>query len=129
MEARSSTPEGSHRCPHINTMIQSIYFVDYPHIHLHVWYSDQEHKEQGYNVVEICCHGCAQSLLIWFDDKVNKQLQLEYETQFKEKHRACPNFGYHAYCPNFRVYVQTIDLRTTIVPKRIRKEAQICQST
>lgn len=90
-----------------------------PQVHIHFLTGSEEMMELGYGKIELCCHGCGNSLLVLYvepeaDDEVNPDTRhLKFRDEFHQKHKLCPDRGYDRMCPNQRSKFDVVDLRTT----------------
>lgn len=83
-----------------------------PQVHLHFLTDDLEYSYIGFSKVEICCHGCGESVLVYYDVPGKEDTRhIELRDQFTTKHRRCPGRDYEERCPNFRTKMEVIDLR------------------
>ena len=91
--------------------------VTAPQVHLHFWTGEEEYEELGYGKVELCCHGCGASTLVYYmnEDKHDRHLQIRDE--FTRKHARCPNRNYQSVCPDWRTSFKTVDIRQKKSPK------------
>lgn len=89
--------------------------VDYiegtPQVHLHFLTSKDE--EKSCEKVELVCHGCGESLLLYFHSRSWKTNgpHLKVKNDFRDKHQNCPNRNYEKNCPNYRKSCLKLDLR------------------
>jgi hypothetical protein len=94
-----------------------------PQIHLHFLTGEAEHKDFGFGRVELCCHGCGESLLVFYDGS-GKRGHMKLKKEFEAKHLKCPNHGYSNWCPNYRSEFLTADLRS----KAVQAVAPLCRT-
>ncbi len=99
-------------------MDSSIYLMDCPHIHIHHWSTEEECRQIGYVLTELCCHGCHSSLLInhGFEDKPPQEgfpvlKSVCDKFQFKHKNCAIRGIRYDMFCSAIRFNTTTLDLR------------------
>ena len=106
-------------CGHACHMMEINFIEASPQIHLHFLTGEDEHKALGFGRVELCCHGCGESLLVLYDDS-GKKGHLKLKRDFRKKHEHCPNHGagYAGYCPNYRSSFQVADLRAKLTSVR-----------
>lgn len=113
------------------------FVIEAPHIHLHFLTSEDEFKELCYSKVEMCCHGCGASVLVYYRDTDNVDRQTQTRDEFTQLHSKCPNHNYQSTCPDWRTSTRIIDLRcrstawkpSPPTPKRRRSKKAICEPT
>lgn len=84
-----------------------------PHIHQHFWTGLAEYQELGYGKVELCCHGCGASLLVYYRHEETPDRHQQIQNTFIETHKYCPNHGYQRSCPDWRSSFTVLDIRQT----------------
>lgn len=104
-------------CGH--TSHQHLFTVDIvvtaPQVHLHFLTGEEEYMELGYGKVELCCHGCGASTLVYYVDNDNSNRSLQVRNDFTKKHEKCPNRNYQSSCPDWRTSFKVIDIRQKVV--------------
>lgn len=109
-------------CGHAFHLMEVDSMRNAPQVHLHFLTDEKEYQLLGFSRVELCCHSCGESVLVYFSDTVdteNKHLALR--DSFVEKHKLCPNHGFESWCPNWRSSFSTLDLRSTDGAQRPRQ--------
>lgn len=100
------------RCGHASHLMEVDSMRNAPQVHLHFLTEGQEHYLLEYYKVELCCHGCGESTLVYFtEDPGSRSKHLSIRDAFVERHKMCPNHGYENWCPNWRSSFNTIDIR------------------
>ncbi|MBI5544852.1 MAG: hypothetical protein HY901_13260 [Deltaproteobacteria bacterium] len=95
--------------------METDYFEDAPQVHLHFLTGPDEYREQGWGRVELCCHGCGGSLLVYYNDSAEMEgraSHLELCEAFAARHQGCRNSHFERSCPVYRSSVEVADLRT-----------------
>lgn len=106
-------------CGHPECFHTTEYITKSPQIHIHFLTEDASYKELGYGTMELCCHGCGQSLLLYYNDlTMRKKNPIPMKTAFKKAHKDCPNFDYEERCPPIRLGIEVKDLRIEKKNKR-----------
>lgn len=82
-----------------------------PHIHLHFFTGEEEYNELGYGKVELCCHGCGASTLVYYMESDRQDRRVQLRDEFSQKHAKCPNKGYQSTCPDWRTSFRVVDIR------------------
>jgi len=83
-----------------------------PQVHVHFLTDDLEYSYIGFSKVEICCHGCGEAVLVYYDAPGKDDTRhIELRDSFVKKHKLCPNRGYDELCPNARSKMEVVDLR------------------
>jgi excisionase family DNA binding protein len=78
--------------------------------------TDQREREQlGYSKIELCCHGCGASTLVYYTDTCPIRRRTHLRNEFIKAHRSCPNRNYQNECPDWRTSFSTIDIRKTLL--------------
>lgn len=98
-------------CGHSHHLFQMEYFTASPQVHLHFLTDDAEFEANGFGRLEVVCHGCGASLLLFYDEQGSKRQHLGIRNKFHDKHRTCPNRGYESKCPDYRSSYETVDTR------------------
>lgn len=98
-----------------------------PQVHLHFMTADEEYDELGYGKVEIVCHGCGASTLIYYTDDGREHRRIQMRDEFVHVHSKCPNRNYESACPDWRTSFKRVDLRQKHdddlpVPRRRRQK-------
>jgi len=86
-----------------------------PHIHLHFMTDEDEYNELGYGKVELCCHGCGASTLVYYTDSDKQDRRVQLRDEFSKKHGKCQNRGYQSSCPDWRTSFKVIDIRQKVI--------------
>lgn len=86
-----------------------------PHIHLHFMTDEDEYNELGYGKVELCCHGCGASTLVYYTDSDKQDRRVQLRDEFSKKHAKCLNRGYQSSCPDWRTSFKVIDIRQKVI--------------
>lgn len=81
-----------------------------PQVHFHILTEPQDLALTGHYKVELCCHGCGESLLVMYTDPLDPRLPTS-KGRFVHKHLKCPDFGFDIWCPDVRKNALTLDLR------------------
>lgn len=96
-------------CGHASTLMEVNSIKNAPQVHLH-FLSDEG---EGDARVELCCHGCGASLLMYYwEDSKRATRHKQVRNDFVRKHVGCQNREYERDCPNYRSSFKVIDLRT-----------------
>lgn len=104
-------------CGHANHLMDVDSMRGAPQVHVHFLTEEPEFRMLGYNKLELCCHGCGASLLVYYDHPTEEHHNhLQIRDSFVESHKRCPNRGYENWCPNERFSFGFLDIR-------IKKEA------
>lgn len=110
------------KCGHASHLMEINIIDGAPQVHLHFLTEDLEYSFIGFSKIELCCHGCGESVLIYYDkyakDEADSKTSIEIRDSFTEKHKSCPNRDYEERCPNFRTKFDIIDLRAAAPKKR-----------
>lgn len=107
----SATVIGCGHTSHLNLFSIDV-IVASPQVHLHFLTKEkEEYKELGYGKVEIVCHGCGESLLVYYMDDNHNELRLQVRDEFVHRHIKCPNRQYEMACPDWRTSFKVMDLR------------------
>lgn len=85
-----------------------------PHIHLHFMTDEEEYTELGYGKIELCCHGCEASTLVYYTDSNKPDRRVQLRDEFSQKHSQCRNRDYQYTCPDWRTSFRVIDIRRNI---------------
>jgi hypothetical protein len=100
-------------CGH--TSHQRLFTIDVittaPQVHLHFLTDDSEYEELGYAKVELCCHGCGASTLVYYTNNGKTDRRVQVRDEFARKHSGCPNRSYQSHCPDWRSTFKRVDLR------------------
>lgn len=96
-------------CGHANQLMDVNSIKNIPQVHLHFLSDDGEENAR----VELCCHGCGDSLLMYYSDDTRRLTKhKQVRDRFVRLHANCPNREYERNCPNYRSAFKVIDLRT-----------------
>lgn len=110
------------KCGHASHLMEINTIDGAPQVHLHFLTEDLEYSFIGFSKIELCCHGCGESVLIYYDkyakDEADTKVSLEIRDSFTSKHKRCPNRNYEERCPNFRTKFDIIDLRAAPPKKK-----------
>ncbi len=82
-----------------------------PFVHMHFMTDEETGKEQGYELLEMCCHACGASLLLYFPHIGSSKKPKMARDEFVGEHRGCKPFANNEFCPNFRSSFKRLDLR------------------
>lgn len=104
-------------CGHACHLFEINIFEDAPQVHLHFL---TDAMDIGYEKVEICCHGCGTSVLLYYSDDAKPKANCRLRDNFLALHRDCPNVKYESWCPNYRSSFHRVDLRRG-TPKGFRR--------
>jgi hypothetical protein len=87
-----------------------------PQVHLHFLTDEEEYKQLGYGKVELCCHGCGASLLMYYtESQAQRRAHLKVRDDFVKSHGKCPRVvGGH--CHNWRSTFSVVDIRKSVEP-------------
>lgn len=105
-------------CGHAAQLMEVCSLDGAPQIHMHFLTDPEEVLRCGFGKVELVCHGCGDSLLLYYTDTSNPTKHMKVRNSFVKKHRDCPDFGDGHHCCNFRSNFSVIDLRAK---PRVRK--------
>lgn len=105
-------------CGHACQLFKVDYLSDSPQVHLHYLTDDEEFTHLGYGRMEMCCHGCGTSLLVFYPERLSRRQQLSIRNGFEKKHVKCPNRNYERHCSNYRSAFQLLDLRVKQTRRR-----------
>jgi hypothetical protein len=88
-----------------------------PHIHFHFLTDKQELAELGYSKVELCCHGCGASTLMYYvEGPAQNRASSKIRDEFAAAHKHCKwhrSKNTHN-CPNWRSKFSIVDIRQNI---------------
>jgi hypothetical protein len=82
-----------------------------PQIHLHYMTDTTEYEELGYGKIELCCHGCGASTLVYYKDDNTDDSRVAIKDEFVIAHEMCPDRRYDIQCPDWRSSFKVIDIR------------------
>lgn len=99
---------------HADKLFDVDYMEGSPQVHLHFLTDEDEYVRLGYGKMELCCHGCGQSVLVLYDKSKSKRQHLALRNNFKKRHSGCPNKQYDSKCPNYRSSIEVLDVRSTM---------------
>lgn len=85
--------------------------VTAPQVHLHFLTDETEYEELGYAKVELCCHGCGASTLVYYTNSDNADRRVQVRDEFVQRHTKCPNRSYQSSCPDWRTSFRRLDIR------------------
>lgn len=108
------------KCGHVQHLMEIDSIEGSPQVHIHFLTDDLECSYIGYRKVELCCHGCGESLLVYYGTSPEETDKRHNELRdgFISKHKICPNRDYENRCPNFRTKFEIADLREAPPKKR-----------
>lgn len=86
-----------------------------PQVHLHFMTNDDEYDELGYAKVELCCHGCGASTLVYYTNTDKPDRRVQVRDEFVKVHARCPNRSYQSSCPDWRTSFKLLDIRQKTV--------------
>ena len=98
-------------CGHAGCLMDVEHVKDHPQIHFHFLSSNEDFQKYKYGRLELCCHGCGASLLVYYTLKTPETLKQYVKVLFIELHQNCPNRDYENDCPNYRDHFLVLDLR------------------
>lgn len=98
-------------CGHSHHLMEVDYMDGSPQVHLHFLTEEKEFTENGYGRLELCCHGCGESLLVLYRDEGSRSAHLKVRDEFHKKHKTCPDRNYAESCPDYRRSSGVVDLR------------------
>lgn len=98
-------------CGHANQLFDVDYMDASPQVHLHFLTDEEEYDSLGYGRMELCCHGCGASTLVYYDRGRTRRQHLAMRDRFAKKHEKCPNMKFEDHCPNYRSSFETADVR------------------
>jgi len=106
-------------CGHACHLMEIDFIEDIPQVHLHFLTEEEEYSELGYGKVEVVCHGCGDSILIYYNEGSGYDSKhLKVRDSFAAKHQHCPNKQFEEHCPDYRSGFKVIDLRVKPRAKR-----------
>ena len=88
--------------------------VNAPQVHLHFLTDETEYEEMGYAKIELCCHGCGASTLVYYTNADNPDRRVQVRDEFVQKHMRCPNRSYQSSCPDWRTSFKRLDIRQKV---------------
>ena len=107
----------------VREMIDSNYIEAAPQVHLHFLTDDTEYAQLGYGKLEICCHGCGEAMLIYYnDDDPNTASHMGIRDGFTAKHHECKNRRFEEECPTYRSKVTILDMRKHFQKPSLRSQ-------
>lgn len=99
-------------CGHTRHLMEVDSFQGSPQLHLHFLTEQEEHASLGYLKLELCCHGCGASTLIYYHEvEGTAPRHVALKDAFEKSHKMCPNRNYEELCPNYRSSFKVIDMR------------------
>jgi hypothetical protein len=116
-------------CGHASALMDVNTVKGYPQIHLHFLTDKTEYDELGYGRVELCCHGCGCSLLMYYTESHSQhRAHVKVRDIFVESHRGCRRKTFGRHCPNWRSRFDFVDIRSAQNPsdsrdKRIQRSS------
>jgi hypothetical protein len=105
-------------CGHASQLFKVDFLDGTPQVHLHYLTDDSEYKRQGFGRLELVCHGCGCSQLVYYDDSKPRRSHIAVRNTFQRHHKKCQNRGYEEYCSNYRRTMDVIDMRE---PRAVRR--------
>lgn len=107
-------------CGHDSCFIETDFMSNSPQVHIHYLADDDFFEEYGYGRVELCCHGCASSILMYYSESTSKDNRhIKVRDKFRSSHKKCVNHDYERRCPGIRLGIQVVDLRAPL--KKVEK--------
>lgn len=82
-----------------------------PQVHLHFLTGEEEYEEYGFGKVELCCHGCGASTLVYYTNEGRHERHLQLRDEFTREHKKCPDRNYQSSCPDWRSSHKIVDIR------------------
>jgi excisionase family DNA binding protein len=110
----SATLLGCGHTAHLDLMVCEV-AVTAPQVHLHFLTDGSEYEQLGYAKLELCCHGCGASTLVYYTDTGPIRRRMQLRNEFIKAHRRCPNRNYQSECPDWRTSFSTIDIRKRLL--------------
>lgn len=102
-------------CGHASFLMEVNVMKPMPHVHIHFLTDKQEYAELGYGKVELCCHGCGASLLMYYSDSpAQRRAHLKVRDDFMARHTRCPHVISNGHCSNWRSKFEFVDIRNGI---------------
>jgi hypothetical protein len=102
-------------CGHASFLMDISVVRTTPHVHLHFLTDNKEYAELGYGKIELCCHGCGASLLMYCaESQAQKRAHILIRDEFVSKHIKCPPYIFNGHCPNWRTKFEMVDIRRGI---------------
>lgn len=106
-------------CGHACHLMEIDYLEEVPQVHLHFLTDEEEYSRLRYGKVEIVCHGCGESILVYYNEETgHTSKHLKVRDSFSAKHQKCPNKKFEEHCPNYRASFKVVDLRVKSRTKR-----------
>lgn len=107
-------------CGHASCWMEVDSEPNSPQVHLHFLTENDEYLMTGYWKIELCCHGCARSVLVYYYTPRGKEADehVRIRSDFLEQHRSCPNRNYEAVCSDYRSGIELLDLRERQLTQR-----------
>jgi hypothetical protein len=105
-------------CGHACHLMDVNVVKGYSHIHLHFLTDKQEYAELGYGKLELCCHSCGGSLLMYYTESpAQRRAQLKVRNDFEKTHRRCQRIRMTEHCSNWRSKFDFVDVRMSTEPQ------------
>lgn len=109
------------RCGHASHLMEVDCMGNSPQVHLHFLTEPFEAQLCGFHKLELCCHGCGESILVYYYEPGTEEAlgpeHLKARDEFVQAHEACQNRGYENHCPNYRSSTKILDLRGAVFAK------------
>jgi hypothetical protein len=86
-------------------------FRRHPHIHIHFLTPESEYRKMNEGKLELCCHSCGASLLVYYSSKTVLEAKTKVKQNFVNLHARCPKISFVDQCPNYRSSFATLDIR------------------
>lgn len=100
-----------HGCGHASRLFKMDYFARSPQVHMHYLTDDDEFTREGFGKIELVCHGCGCSKLVYYDDSKSKKSHISVRNSFWKRHEDCKNRNYENCCPDYRREIEIVDMR------------------
>lgn len=109
-------------CGHACHLMEIDFMESAPQVHLHFLTEPEEYEELGYGKVELVCHGCGQSMLIYYNDRSSVgSKHMRIRDAFVAKHQRCPNRKFEDHCPNYRSNMEFKDIRAKPKERKVER--------
>ena len=105
-------------CGHASHLMDVNILKTAPQIHLHFLTDKEEYALLGYGKVELCCHGCGASLLMYYiEGSAQQRAHLKVRDEFQKVHQRCPMILSPGHCHNWRSRFDIVDIRKSTEPQ------------
>ena len=109
-------------CGHSAQLFEVHFMAGTPQVHLHFMTEDDFNVPDHHGTLELCCHGCGASQLVFFEPhRIGKTRHQEVSVLFQRAHQTCHDDDYSVHCPNYRHSIEIVDLRGKISQRSTRK--------